>query len=98
MSIKLVQVENIEANELLNHFGELKNEVSEIKKHLQNVAPLELLERSDVAELLNVTFTTLHDWVKKGVLPAHKIGNRVYFKRSEIESALVTIKHRKNGN
>lgn len=96
MNKHILQVEGLEASEILNQFEQLKSDVAAIKNGLKNFAPLELIEREQVAKMFNVTFPTLHVWVKKGLLPAHKIGNRVYFKRHEIEAALITIKPRKN--
>lgn len=52
----------------------------------------ELLTRKEVAEMLKISLGTLHNWVKKGVLKSYGIRNRVYFKRSEVEGALVELK------
>lgn len=44
----------------------------------------ELLTRNDTAELLSISLVCLHDWCKKGILKPYKLGNRTYFKRSEL--------------
>jgi len=41
-----------------------------------------------------ISLVTVNEWRKKGILKAYKIGNRVYFKRNEVEAALVEIKGR----
>lgn len=46
------------------------------------------MSRSAVAEMLDVDLSTIHNWTKKGKLKSCGIGARVYYKRSEIESAL----------
>lgn len=48
----------------------------------------EYLTRREVADLLKIELSTLHNWSKKGKLKPYGIGNRVYFLRSDIEKAL----------
>lgn len=42
----------------------------------------------EVAKLLKISLTTVHDWQKKRILKAYKVGNRTYFSRKEIENTL----------
>lgn len=49
------------------------------------------LTRQETAELLKVSALTIDQWVKKGILPAYRIGNRVLFKSEDIESALSAV-------
>jgi excisionase family DNA binding protein len=51
----------------------------------------ELLTRKETATILKINLTTLWHWQKKGKLPTYSIGNRIYFKRSDIEKALIKI-------
>jgi excisionase family DNA binding protein len=51
----------------------------------------EYLTRKELAKKLSISLPTLHDWVKKNILRAYRIGNRVYFKKSEIDSSLKPI-------
>lgn len=46
------------------------------------------LTRQETAELLKITLPTLHDWIKRGIIKAHKIGGAVRFKMEEVERAL----------
>ncbi|MCC3158649.1 helix-turn-helix domain-containing protein [Hymenobacter sp. 15J16-1T3B] len=48
----------------------------------------ELLTVEKTAAFLDVTPQTVFDWRKRGILQAYKLGNRVYFKRSEVVAAL----------
>ncbi len=50
--------------------------------------PDELLTRQEVAKMLGVTLTTLFHWNNKGILPTIKIGNKVRYRRSDVEKAL----------
>jgi predicted DNA-binding transcriptional regulator AlpA len=53
----------------------------------------ELLTRQEVADKFRVSFVTLHNWVKHGVLPKPiKKGKMVYFLRKEIVESLESRK------
>ena len=41
---------------------------------------------------LGVSMPTLDDLVKRGLIPAYRVGARVLFKRSEVDAALPKIK------
>ena len=66
----------------------VKTELELIKDQFQPKQPTEYLTRSEVAELLKIDLSTVHNWTKRGKLTAYGIGNRVYYKRSEVEDAL----------
>lgn len=51
----------------------------------------ELLTRNEVCEIFKIDLSTLHHWRKKGRIKASGIGGRVYFKRSDVEAALIII-------
>jgi len=78
---------------------EFKNEILEgVKKHLQDLLSQQkeketsdYLTRQQVAEMLSIDLSTLHNWTKKGKITSYGIGNRVYYKRSEIENAFVKL-------
>lgn len=65
--------------------------IAEIKDALTIPPPLKYYTRQDVANLLKVNISTINNWVKKGKIISYTIGNRVLFKSTEIESALVKI-------
>ena len=50
--------------------------------------PEQLLDVRQAAELLGVTWQTVHEWKRRGLLPFNKMGGRTYFKRSEVLAAL----------
>jgi excisionase family DNA binding protein len=49
--------------------------------------------RKETAELLNISLPTLHHYTKKGILTGYRVGVRILYKQSEIESALTQIKY-----
>ena len=67
---------------------DFKNELEKLKTEFQPKEPTTYLTRQEVAEMLQIDLSTLHNWVKKGKLNPYGIGHRVYFKRTEIEAAL----------
>lgn len=52
----------------------------------------EYLTREQTAKLLDVDISTLWHWKNRGVLLPYGIGNRVYYKSSDIEKAMVKLK------
>ena len=42
-------------------------------------------------DILDVDLSTLHRWTQQGKIKAHAIGNRIYYKDSSIEEALIEI-------
>ena len=41
--------------------------------------------------MLQIDLSSVHNWTKKGTLTAYQIGGRVYYKRVEIETAIVQL-------
>ena len=52
---------------------------------------MELLTREETAKYLKISLSTLWHWSKKEILPSYGIENRVYYKRSEVESGLIRV-------
>lgn len=50
-----------------------------------------LLTREETAKFFDVDPSTLHNWKKKGILIPVGIGGRVYYRMSDIESALTPL-------
>ncbi|MGI0105664.1 helix-turn-helix domain-containing protein [Salinimicrobium sp. WS361] len=89
-SIQLLQISTEQLQEIIS--AVVKPHLEELKKEFQPKEPTELLTRKEVSELLKVNLTTVHFWSKSGKLKRHGIGNRVYYKRSEIEESLISLK------
>lgn len=70
---------------------EITKQLAEIKKSFEPKVPTEYLTRTEVSELLKCDASTVHNWTKRGKLVKHCIGNRTYYKRSEVESAIISI-------
>ncbi len=61
---------------------------SQLSAQFQPVQPTEYLTRSEVCKLLKIDLSTLHRWRKEGHIPSYGFGNRVYFKRSEVDNII----------
>ena len=85
-------VQNISAEELVQEITTIvRKELEDLKTSFQPKEPEEYLTRKEAADLLKINLTTLYNHTKKGKLKAYGLGNRVYYKRSEIESKIVPI-------
>jgi excisionase family DNA binding protein len=69
-------------------FNRIKTELETLKKEFQPKEPQEFLTRNEVRDLLKVDLSTVHNWTKRGKLRAYGIGNRVYYRRDEVEQAI----------
>lgn len=83
---------NISEEQFTNMFQELQKQIQELHQKFEPKKPVELLTRKEVTMLLHCDLSTLHNWCKKGKLIPYGIGNRVYYKRSDIEAALVKLR------
>ncbi|MEZ0608133.1 helix-turn-helix domain-containing protein [Fibrella sp. WM1] len=92
MSQKITQmvVENCDSQFLINQIKQtVIDEVNRIMSSSKNVGSQDkLFSRQQTAKYFDISMTTLHDWTNKGILQAHSIGGKVFYKQSSIESAI----------
>ena len=70
----------------------VQQELSSLTDSLSNTEVDRLNSREKTAkDILDVDLSTLHRWTQQGKVKAHAIGNRIYYKDSSIEEALVEI-------
>lgn len=63
---------------------EVKRVLSDVTTPSEQVEQKELLTRQETADLLNINVATLWRYTKNGKLKSYGIGNRVYYKLSEV--------------
>ncbi|WP_413513232.1 helix-turn-helix domain-containing protein [Myroides odoratus] len=51
-----------------------------------------LMTRHEAAKYLRIGLSTLSRWTSEGRVPSHGIGGKIYYYKSEIESAMETLK------
>lgn len=89
---------NVTAEQINNLFEGLQKEIKELKNNFEPVKPNELLTVNEVAKMLKVDRSTLWNWQQKGTLVPFGIGARVYYRRSDIETALILLGKKKGAN
>ena len=70
----------------------IKTELDDVKKHLQPKEPNRYLTRQDVAKMLHIDLSSVHNWSKKGILQPYQISGRVYYKLEEVENSIIQLK------
>jgi predicted DNA-binding transcriptional regulator AlpA len=91
MKTEATIIHHMTAEQLIKLFTDLQNQINELKLHHEPKQPTEYLTRNEVAELLKCDLSTIWNWSKKGKLIPYCIGNRTYYKRSDIELALICL-------
>jgi len=67
----------------------VNDRLEEFQKNLQQQKEsTQWLTREETAKLLKVSLVTLHDWTKRKILIAYRIGNKVRYKKDEVENSL----------
>ncbi|WP_417198955.1 helix-turn-helix domain-containing protein [Bizionia sp.] len=85
----IIQLQNVSKAELFDHLEKLIDRKFEV---LSNLDKNEKLSIKEVSEELGVAELTVHNYIKKGYLPAVKIGRRVFIKREDLDEALKEVK------
>lgn len=97
--------QEISFNNLPAAIEKLLDKVNRIENYLldgenksgQIVINKQILTAKETAGYLNITLPTLHNWVKQGKLPKHKIGGtRIGFRAEEVEKLLFKVESRKS--
>lgn len=88
-TIQLIQVTPDELVNLITkgvktHLDELSARWGTIPQQTQK----ELLTRKETQALFQVSSVTIHEWQKNGILKVYKLGNRSYFRYSELLETL----------
>ncbi len=73
----------------------IKDAISEAKQEEKSPQQTEeLLSPAQAVKVFNppISKVSLHRWTKEGLIPVHRIGGRIWYKRSEVIAASLTIK------
>ena len=71
----------------------LLNEVKNLKENLhQHPVVTKYLTRHQVAEMLSVDISTVHNMTVKGILTKYQISGRILYKLEEIEASIIKLK------
>jgi hypothetical protein len=70
----------------------VQQELSSLTDSITKVETDHLNSREKTAkDILDVDLSTLHRWTQQGKIKAHAIGNRIYYKDSSIQDALIEV-------
>lgn len=50
-----------------------------------------IIKTDEVCQMFQVSKVTLHQWRKQGLIPFYRIGSRIFFKKSELISAMQSV-------
>jgi excisionase family DNA binding protein len=83
------------------HVNDLLQRIEQIiDQRLSSLSPQkesqsDYISRKEVAKMLQVTLPTLNDYTKLGWLQCYKIGNRVLYRRDEVEQSLRQVQYQR---
>lgn len=93
-TITKTEVQGIDAKDLLGRLDKIESGVQHLKENATSTPTTTLLNRKEVASMLNISLPTVHSWLRSGILKAYRIGNRIRFKEQEVLEALNEINAR----
>ncbi len=83
-----IQLFQVTPNELAHLISEsVKTQIQELVNATNKEQPKDendLLSRKETAEFFKVSLVSIHAWMKDGIIKPYKVGNRTYFKKSEL--------------
>ncbi len=93
--MKTIKLYELTIDELSTQVNEgLKTYIEGLIKTLseQQESGKDFLTTKETAEFFGVSFPTIHSWINDGLISSYKMGNRTYFKRSELIEQLLNSK------
>lgn len=83
-------IHNLNPDQLITEFSELKDAIRSLQA-IKNPITEELMLPEEVAKYFKKHKDTIENWTKKKFLTKYGIGGAVYYKRSEVESAVLPL-------
>lgn len=86
-----IQFIGVEPNNLIQEISEkVKTSLlAELVKTIQDNQSKRYLSADEVCKHFGITKPTLHDWKNRKIIHSYKLGGRVYYNLSQIESAMI---------
>lgn len=92
-----ILLNGIEISELKQIIAEIiRQELTSNNINSREPPSVKYLSRNEVAILLKISLPTLNEYSKFGILQSYRIGNRVLYKKNEVENAIVSVKNLKH--
>lgn len=86
---KIFQLEEMTKKEFFESMSQL---IDQKLNPLFSTNSNQKLSIKEAAEELGVAELTIHNYIKKGILPAFKIGRRIFIKRTDFDNTLSEVK------
>lgn len=84
-----ILLHGISVNDLLEMIGQvIDKKIGQEFQQPQEKNRSGFISRKEACKLLKITYPTLHEWTKSGVIPSYRIGARILFKADELEQAV----------
>jgi len=91
--MKSIQFISTSPTALVNLLDEaIKRQLDELKKNFQPKEQPIYMTRQEVAEMLHVDISTVHNLSVRGVLKKKQIGGRVLYLREEVQKEIIDLK------
>lgn len=87
----------LDIKELVDCLSRMEEKISRLEEKLNDQKTSsssgmdDLLSRKEVAAYFKVNISTVRNWTRQGILRKYGVGDRVYYKRAEIEEVLIEI-------
>lgn len=86
----ILQIEELSKSELFSFIEEsINRKLSSLQTEKETQGTLTVQE---AANFLNCADITVHNYIKKGILPAVKVGRKYIIRQSDLEKALSEVK------
>jgi len=69
----------------------VKKELQYFKDNLKDGKSSELMSRKEVAKYLGISLNSAYIYSKKGILTQHQLGTKIFYKRHEVDTALIKL-------
>lgn len=89
-SVLVHNLDVLQLKEIIN--TTVKNQLNDVFEALKREKNETLLTREETYRLLKIDSTTLWYWTRDGKLKCYAIGNRRYYKKSEVLECLTLLK------
>ena len=84
MIVEMIQITTEQLSQIIN--DALSNQLERLSLNVpQQNKGTDLLSRAETASYFGISRPCLADWTKKGIIKGHKVGGRVFYRRSELE-------------
>lgn len=96
MEAKTIQIESTTLDELVNKITtEVTQKLDDEKKRRDAKRDPRYISPLEVAQIFDVSVTTVYNWESKGIITGYRIGGRKRYLKDEILKAATVAKSRK---